>query len=65
MGRESGKTIAEMKYTNEVAHLGETAVEDGLSGIIAAMNDCIDRGLAQRGTLPGGLDVKRRAADLF
>ncbi len=28
------------------------------------MNSCIDRGLRQEGVLPGGLNVKRRAAKL-
>jgi len=64
MGKRSGKTIAQMKYDNEVAHLSQEAVDQQIDDVIAAMDSCIDRGLTERGILPGGLDVKRRAADL-
>jgi L-serine dehydratase len=36
-------------------------LDDGIARIWQVMNDCIDRGLATDGTLPGGLFVKRRA----
>ena len=64
MGRTHGKTVAEMKYANEVAHLDQASVDQQIDDVIAAMDACIDRGLSQRGILPGGLSVKRRAADL-
>ena len=64
MGQKSGKTIAQMKYENEVAHLSKEAVNQQIDDVIGAMDSCIDRGLSQRGILPGGLEVKRRAADL-
>ena len=64
MGRRHGKSIAEMKYANEIAHLDQATVDQKITDLIAAMDACIDRGLSERGILPGGLNVKRRAADL-
>lgn len=60
MGRASGKTIAEMKRANERTIHG-AALSSKLDEILRAMDDCIDRGLAQDGILPGGLKVRRRA----
>ena len=65
MGKAHNKSIAEMKYANEVAHLDRAAVDRQIGDVIGAMDACIDRGLSQRGVLPGGLSVKRRAADLY
>jgi L-serine dehydratase len=42
---------------------GESA--EGLDRVWEAFRACIARGLAQRGTLPGGLGVKRRAAEMI
>ena len=64
MGRKHAKSIAEMKYANEVAHLDQAEVDRKIADLIGAMDACIDRGLSERGILPGGLNVKRRAADL-
>lgn len=64
MGRESGKSIAQMKRANEIAHSGGADLQQRLVGVIQAMNDCIDRGLRMQGELPGGLGVKRRARSI-
>ena len=40
------------------------ALDAGLDAIWAAMRGCIDRGLAQEGIMPGGLNVRRRARQL-
>lgn len=47
---------------NEHALRGRAATTAGLRAVAAAMNECIDQGLAAEGTLPGGLKVPRRAA---
>lgn len=60
MGAAAGKTIAEMKRANETVAHG-TALAAKLDRIWQAMNDCIERGLAKEGVLPGGLKVRRRA----
>ncbi|HGG63219.1 MAG TPA: L-serine ammonia-lyase, partial [Rhodobacteraceae bacterium] len=65
MAAKSGKTIAEMKRTNELAHMGINEFETRLTRLWDAMNACIYRGLSTDGTLPGGLNVKRRARDIY
>ncbi|OYX57162.1 MAG: L-serine ammonia-lyase [Micrococcales bacterium 32-70-13] len=62
--REHGLSIAELARANEAAVRGETATSAALRAIARAMNDCIDAGLANRGTLPGGLRVPRRAGGM-
>ncbi|MEL6915688.1 MAG: L-serine ammonia-lyase [Pseudomonadota bacterium] len=61
MCAESGRSIAGLKRANELARLGPLALDSGLARIWEVMDDCIARGLAADGTLPGGLGVKRRA----
>jgi L-serine dehydratase len=61
-------TISQLMLANECAlmHSGsaesdELRVRIGILGIWQAMRDCIERGIATEGTLPGGLNVRRRA----
>ena len=61
MAERSGKTIAEMKRANEVSRGGRDNLRTGVARIWQVMNDCIERGLTADGTLPGGLNVRRRA----
>ncbi|MEL6885522.1 MAG: L-serine ammonia-lyase [Pseudomonadota bacterium] len=61
MAKNSGKTIAQMKRANEVSRNGEVHLRAGTKRLWQVMNDCIERGLTTDGTLPGGLQVKRRA----
>jgi L-serine dehydratase len=65
MAKASGKTIAQMKWENEVAGSSRVAVRDRLDGVWQAMDACIDRGLRMEGELPGGLMVKRRAKHIL
>ncbi len=60
MGEASGLTIAQMKHANETV-LSPHGLDAKVDAIWSAMDDCIDRGLARDGILPGGLSVKRRA----
>ncbi len=64
MARESGKSIAAMKRANELTRMGPQALDDGLERLWQVMRDCIDRGLATDGVLPGGLSVRRRASGI-
>ena len=64
MGRNSGLSIAQMKRTNEEVHMDRATLDEGLERVWTAMRDCMDRGLAQEGILPGGLNVKRRAKQI-
>lgn len=62
--RTHGLSIAELARANEVAVRGEAATSAALAAIAQAMDDCIDAGLGATGTLPGGLNVPRRAAGM-
>ncbi|ARJ69637.1 L-serine ammonia-lyase [Paracoccus contaminans] len=61
MAAGSGLSIAAMKRANERTRRSEAEIAAGLARIWQVMADCMDRGLAAGGTLPGGLNVRRRA----
>ena len=61
---EAGLTIAELVLANESARRPWVDVMVGLDEIAGAMFACIDRGLRVDGILPGGLNVRRRAAQV-
>ena len=61
MARQSGLSIAAMKRANELTLRTPHVLDQGIARIWEVMNACIDRGLATDGTLPGGLQVRRRA----
>jgi L-serine dehydratase len=63
LGESSGLTFAEMMFANECARRDAAVVNEGLDAVAAAMSASIDRGCQQTGTLPGGLNVKRRAPE--
>ncbi|MEO1599316.1 MAG: L-serine ammonia-lyase [Pseudomonadota bacterium] len=62
MAGASGLSIAAMKRANEETRMTRSALDAGIDRIRAVMMDCIDRGIASEGVLPGGLKVRRRAA---
>ncbi len=64
MGKAANLTIAEMKRANENVLRTEHDVRTGLDRIWSVMKDCMDRGIATDGKLPGGLNVKRRARQI-
>jgi L-serine dehydratase len=55
--------IAGVMRANERHWRNDDAIDAGLLEIWNVMQDCVARGLASEGTLPGGLKVKRRAAE--
>lgn len=61
MAERSGKSIAEMKRANEHSRGGIDNLNKGCARLWEVMNGCIQRGLENDGTLPGGLNVRRRA----
>jgi len=61
MSAESGLSIADMKRINEQQHMAATELNRGLDDVWQAMRHCLEHGLAVEGTLPGGLDLVRRA----
>ena len=58
-------TIDEIMLANESQMRPLAEVKAGLMKIAQVMRECIDKGCATPGILPGGLNVKRRAPDLF
>ncbi len=65
MADKSGKSIADMKRSNELSRMGYSDLDRGLTRIWEVMSACIDRGLVTDGILPGGLNVKRRAKGIY
>jgi L-serine dehydratase len=64
-------TVAQLMLENECALVQNCAgrapvevVRDGIDRIWGAMKDCVIRGIAAEGILPGGLNVRRRAHGL-
>ncbi|MEN8213602.1 MAG: L-serine ammonia-lyase [Pseudomonadota bacterium] len=64
MSIDSKLSISSMKQVNELVHLSENALNHGLDTIWHAMRSCVDKGLIAHGTLPGGLNLPRRAKGL-
>ncbi len=64
-GVASGLTIPEMLRANECVRRSDDELNQGLDRIWHVMRDCIAHGLQATGKLPGGLDVKHRAAKLW
>jgi L-serine dehydratase len=64
-GKASGLSIPQMLRANECAHMSNEDLDAGIDGIWQVMRDCIAHGLVTDGQLPGGLNVKRRAAKLW
>jgi len=60
-----GVTIAELVMENEKTWRSEEEIREGLLNIWKVMKQCIERGCKQEGILPGGLDVRRRAPELY
>ena len=64
MAAASGKSIAQMKRANERVFRTDAEIDAGIARIWDVMRDCMERGMATGGILPGGLKVRRRARDI-
>ncbi|WP_324732752.1 L-serine ammonia-lyase [Pseudomonas paeninsulae] len=62
--KEHGLRVSELMMANEKAWRSEAEIRSGLMRLWQAMRDCVEQGLKHEGILPGGLNVKRRAAKL-
>jgi len=62
--RESGLSISALMLENEKAWRDEQDIREGLLNFWRVMDACIYKGCHTEGILPGGLKVKRRAAQL-
>ncbi len=57
--------ISDVMMENEKVWRSETEIREGLLNIWRVMQTCVDNGCVNEGILPGGLKIKRRAADLY
>ena len=64
MSKDSGLSIAQMKYANEIQSLSKESLEQGMDKIWKSMEICVEKGLLGEGILPGGLGTPRRAKNL-
>ena len=62
--RRHGLRISELMLANESAWRSEAETRAALQRIWDVMRACVARGITQEGVLPGGLNVRRRAAAL-
>lgn len=62
--RREHLAISDVALANERARRPEAEVRAGLLRIWRTMADCVEHGCRTAGTLPGGLKVRRRAAEL-
>lgn len=58
-------SIAELMLKNECSFRPKEEVYAMLYDIAATMQECIERGCIQEGVLPGGLNIPRRAPELY
>jgi L-serine dehydratase len=60
-----GLSISQLMLENEQVWRSEAEIREGLLKIWAVMQACVKRGCQTEGVLPGGLNIKRRAPDLY
>ncbi|THA98708.1 L-serine ammonia-lyase [Streptomyces sp. LRa12] len=63
LARETGLSISALMLENERAWRDEDEIREGLLEIWRVMRACVERGMTREGILPGGLKVRRRAAN--
>jgi L-serine dehydratase len=63
--RDEDLTVSQVMLANECVRRPEAEVRAGLLRIWSVMAECIQTGCSTPGVLPGGLKVRRRAADLY
>ncbi|WP_454256155.1 L-serine ammonia-lyase [Pseudomonas sp. Marseille-Q8238] len=62
---QQGLSISQLMLSNETAWRTPQQTRDGLLAIWQVMQDCVTAGCHNQGIMPGGLKVRRRAADLY
>ncbi|MEW1751549.1 L-serine ammonia-lyase [Streptomyces angustmyceticus] len=63
LSAETGLSISALMLENEKAWRTEDEIRTGLLEIWDVMQACVTRGMSREGILPGGLKVRRRAAN--
>ena len=62
---EQDLRISDVMFENEKAWRSEDEIRSGLLKIWKVMQTCVKNGCRNEGILPGGMKVKRRAAELY
>lgn len=62
--QQHGLRVSELMMANEKVWRSEEDIRSGLMRLWRAMQACVEEGLKHEGILPGGLNVRRRAARL-
>ena len=65
LSTHTGKSIAQLMRDNEHRWRSDAEIDAGLLRIWRVMQECVKRGCATDGVLPGGFKVRRRAAPLY
>lgn len=63
--KENNLSIAELMFKNELTWRSPEEIHQGILAIAKVMDECIANGCKHDGILPGGLNLKRRAPDLY
>ncbi|WP_434353852.1 L-serine ammonia-lyase [Psychrobacter sp. HD31] len=63
--KEHQLSISQLVLANEQANRDLQTIENYLNDVWQVMQSCVKNGYADDGTLPGGLNVKRRAKSLY
>lgn len=61
---ETGLSVSGLMLENETTWHSEAQIHQQLNEIWQVMRNCIDKGCQSEGVMPGGLKVKRRAAQM-
>ncbi len=61
----TGLPVSGVMLANELSWRPESDVRSGLLSIWSVMQQCVESGCSHSGSLPGGLRVRRRAAELY
>jgi L-serine dehydratase len=63
--RQDSLSVSQVMLANECVRRSEAEVRAGLLKIWSVMIECIEHGCTTPGVLPGGLKVRRRAAEIY
>ncbi len=64
LSKNNNKKIWQLILENETSILSENIIKTEINKIWNTMKDCVQKGLNTSGTLPGGLNVQRRAKNM-
>lgn len=63
--KQNNKTIAELIYQNECSIWGQARIDEYINKIYQVMQKTVERGIHEEGILFGGLNVRRRAPEIY